>query len=120
MADRILLICWGRNITGREQHGLEVFNEALGYYGELQQAGRIERFDVAILEPNTTLQGYMALHGTREQLNALREDHRFQRLLIDASLVVEDLAEIEGAIGDGIAAQMPMYEEAVGRVPQMA
>jgi hypothetical protein len=120
MADRILFICWGRNITGREQHGLEVFNEAMGYYGELQQAGRIERFDVALLEPNATIAGFISLHGSREQLNALREDHRYQRLLIDASLIVEDLAQIEGAVGDGIATQMPMYEEAVGRVPQMA
>jgi hypothetical protein len=120
MADRVLFIGWGRPITGREQHGLEVFNEALAFYGELQEAGRIERFDVVLLEPNGQLEGFITLQGTREQLNALREDHRYQRLLIDAGLIVEHLMQVEGAVGEGIAQQMPMYEEAVGRVPQMA
>ncbi|HEU4977184.1 MAG TPA: hypothetical protein VFT50_18995 [Baekduia sp.] len=120
MADRILLISWGRPITGREQHGLEVFNDAVAFYGELQQAGRIEGFDVAMLDPNAQLDGFMLLHGSREQLNALREDLRFQRLMIDAGLIVDHLTAVEGAIGEGVMAQMPMYEEAVGRVPQMA
>lgn len=120
MADRILFIGWGQPITGRERHSLEVFNDALAFYGELQEAKRIERFDVSILDANTTLGGFMLLHGSREQLNALREDLRFQRLLIDAGLVVADLCAIEGAIGEGVAATMPMYEEAVGQVPQMA
>lgn len=120
MADRILFICWRQSIVGREQHSLEVFNDALSYYGELQQAGRIEGFDVSILDPNGALNGFMILHGSREQLNAVRADPRYLRLMIDAELVVEELCQVEGAMGEDLAAQMAMYEEAVGRVPQLA
>src|SRR5947209_5777936 len=52
MADRVLFISWGSPVHGREEHGLEVFNEALGMYGRMQQDGRIEGFDVTLLDPN--------------------------------------------------------------------
>jgi hypothetical protein len=37
MADAGLFIGWGPPVRGREEKGLEVFNEALGYYGEKQE-----------------------------------------------------------------------------------
>jgi len=42
MADRILFIGWGATVRGREERGLEVFNQAVGFYGRCQQEGRIE------------------------------------------------------------------------------
>ena len=47
MADRMLFIGWGTPVRGREERGLEVFNEALGLLGRMEQDGRIEGFDVA-------------------------------------------------------------------------
>ena len=55
MADRVLFISWRMVVRGREERALEVFNEALGLYGRMQQEGRIERFDVVLLEPNGEL-----------------------------------------------------------------
>ncbi len=49
MADRILFISWGAPVAGREERGLEVFNDAVGLYGRMQQEGRIESFDVVLL-----------------------------------------------------------------------
>jgi hypothetical protein len=120
MADRCLIISWGASVRGREQHGLEVFEEALAYYGEQQAAGAIEAFDVILAEPNGLMDGCMLLRGTHAQLDKLREDMRFRKLLVDASLIVEDLRIIEGFTGEGIGEQMPLYQEAVGHVPQMA
>jgi hypothetical protein len=37
MADAGLFIGWGAPVRGREAKGLEVFTEALAYYGRLQQ-----------------------------------------------------------------------------------
>ena len=42
MADAGLFIGWGAPVRGREAKGLEVFTEALAYYGRLQ-AGRGDR-----------------------------------------------------------------------------
>ena len=64
MADRMLFIGWGTPVRGREERGLEVFNESIGLYGRMQQEGRIEKFDVVLLDPNANLAGYIELHGS--------------------------------------------------------
>jgi hypothetical protein len=120
MGDRILVISWGAPLLGREQHGLEVFEQAAGYYGELQQAGRIDAFDIILLPAAGLMDGCMLLRGSHAQLDAVAEEEQFKRLLTDASLVVEDLRVSEGYTGEGIGQMMGMYAEAVGRVPQMA
>ena len=119
MADRMLFIGWGAPVRGREERGLEVFNEAMGLYGRLQQEGRIERFDVVLLQPSE-MNGYIELHGSAEQLAALREDEEFQRMTIAASLIVNDLRLVDGVTNAGIAEQMALYQDAVGKIPQMA
>jgi hypothetical protein len=121
MADRIMHITWGDNVAGREGRGLEVFNEAIGLYGRMQQEGRIERFEVALLEPNGgSTDGYITLHGSADQLNAVREDDEFRRNMADASLIVHNLCLCMGVVNEGVAREVEMYQEAVGRVPQMA
>ena len=120
MADRMLFIGWGTPVRGREERGLEVFNEAIGLYGRMQQDGRIERFDVVLLDPNADLNGYIELHGTAEQLSAARTDEEFRRMLIDASLIVEDMRIIEGFTNEGVAQEMALYQESIARVPQIA
>jgi hypothetical protein len=119
MADRILFIGWGATVRGREERGLEVFDAALGFYGRCQQEGRIESFDVILLEPHGGgLAGYMELHGSADQLNALRADEEFRRILIDASMIVDELGVVEGMANEGIAREMALYREAIARVPQ--
>lgn len=120
MADRVLLISWGTPVRGAEGRGLEVFNEALGLLGRMQQDGRIESFDVALLEPNGEMNGYVQVKGSAEQIAALRDDEEFQRNTLDASLIVDNLRHVEGYTNAGIAHQMELYQDAIGRVPQRA
>ncbi len=118
MADRMLFVGWGASVPGREERGLEVFNEAIGLYGRLQQDGRIEKFDVVLLDPNPGLSGYIELHGSADQLNAVRQSEEFRRTLADASLIVEDIRLVEGFTNDGVAREMALYQESIARVPQ--
>ena len=118
MADSVLMITWGSPVRGREERGLDVFNEALGLYGRLQQEGRIEGFDVALLQPNGLMDGFIALRGSAEQLSALRQDEEFRRTTVAASLIVDDFRLIDGSTGEGIARDMELYREAVAQVPQ--
>ena len=118
MADRVLLISWGSAVPGREERALEVFNEAIGICGRMQQEGRIEKFDVVLLQPNGDLNGYIELHGSAEQIAAVHEDEEFQRNTVDASLIVNNLRHVDGVTNEEIARQMSMYQEGVGRVPQ--
>ena len=121
MADRALFIGFGAPVRGREERAVEVFNESVGLYGRLQQAGRIEKFDIVLLEPNGSgMQGYFALHGTAQQLNDVREDEEFRRTLLDASLIVDGMRIIAGSTNEGVAKEMANYTEAIAKVPQRA
>src|ERR1700742_1088579 len=96
MADRVLMVSWGTPVRGSEERGLEVFNEALGLYGRMQQEGRIESFDVMLFEPNGAVNGCIVIRGSAEQLAAAREDDEFRRTTISAALIADDLRLIEG------------------------
>jgi hypothetical protein len=118
MADRVLFISWNTPVRGREERGLEVFNESMGLYGRMQQEGRIEKFDVVLLGPSGDLNGYIELHGSADQIAAVREDEEFQRNTIEASLIVDELRQLEGITNEEIARQISLYQESVSRVPQ--
>jgi hypothetical protein len=120
MADRLLMITWRDPVRGSEARALEVFNEALGILGRRQQEGAIDSFDVALMDPNGVLDGFMAIRGTRAQIDALRGDEEFRRNTVDASLCVDGIAHLEGSCNEGVAADMAMYEQAIGAVPQRA
>jgi hypothetical protein len=95
VADAGLFIGWGAPVRGREAKGLEVFSEALAYYGRLQQEGVIEGFETAILEPHGgDLQGFVLVRGSEERLAQLRVDDEFVRLSTRASLIVEGVGVI--------------------------
>jgi hypothetical protein len=120
MAERLMFIGWDGVVSGREERALEVFNDALGLYGRMQQDGRIEKFDVVLLGPNGGVDGYMELHGTPQQMAALREDEEFARVITAANLCVEGLSLVDGYTNEGIAPQMEIYKEAIAAVPQSA
>jgi hypothetical protein len=121
MADRMLMIAWGAPVRGREERGLEVFNEAIGLCGRMQQEGRIEKFEVRLLTPNGSgMNGYIEVHGTADQLAAFREDDDFERNTMDAAQIVDGLQHINGVCNEGVAEGMERYQEAIGRVPQHA
>src|SRR5262245_51643889 len=120
MADRLLFISWGATVRGREQRALEVFNEALGFYGRCQNEGMIESFDVTLLGPSgaSSLGGYIEVHGSVAQLAALRENAEFMRNIVNAQLIVDDVAIVDGFANQGVAEQITIYQEAIAQVPQ--
>jgi hypothetical protein len=120
MADRVLLFTGAEPVRGREERALEVFNESIGLYGRMQQDGRIEGFDITLLEPNAHMGGYAQLHGSQDQLNEVRESEDFQRMIVDAQLIVDGVQLIGGVSGAGVAEQIGMYQEAIAKVPQHA
>jgi hypothetical protein len=117
MADAGLFIGWGAPVRGREAKGLEVFNEALAYYGRLQQEGAIESFEPVILEPHGgDLQGFILLRGSEDRLARLRVDDEFVRLSTRASLIVESVGVIGAALGDGLQDSIATYQQAISQL----
>jgi len=69
MAEAALFIGWGEATRGREKEALEIFNKSVQYWGRLQQEGKIERFDVALLEPHgSDLGGFACCAARRSRL----------------------------------------------------
>ena len=119
MADRMLFISWGDVVRGREERALEVFDRIVGMYGRFQQQGRIERFDVTLLEPNGSIDGCFQVLGSRAQLDDVRADLEFRRSIAAATLIVDDLRVIDGVCNEGVAETMELFREAAANVPQM-
>jgi hypothetical protein len=112
MADAGLFIGWGEVVRGREERALDVFNETIELYGQLQSDGRIESFEVALLDPHGgELQGYAMLRGSEDQIDAVRRDENFIRVMTKASLVVDDLGLIPASIGEGLARAISIYQD---------
>ncbi len=120
MADRLLFISWGQTVRGREERALEVFNDAMGILGRMQQDGRIEKFDPVLLNPNGDLGGFIEVHGTAQQIASLREDEEFIRNTLDSELCVEQIRHVDGFANEGVARMMALYQEAISKVPQRA
>jgi hypothetical protein len=117
MADSGLFIGWGEVVRGREEKAIQVFNETVQYYSRLQQDGRIESFDVCLLEPHGgDLAGFILLRGSDEQLDAVHHDEEFQRQLTRANLIVEGLGIVPAAFGEEIGRQMSLYQAEVAEL----
>ncbi len=117
MAEAGLFIGWGEPVRGREERALAIFNESVQYWGGLQQQGRIERFDVALLPPHGgDLGGFALLRGTAEQIDSVRRDEEFRRLVQRVRLVVEDLGLVDALVDDGLAQGLGLYQDAVGQL----
>jgi hypothetical protein len=116
MADAGLFLGWGPPVRGREAKGLEVFGEAIQFYGRLQSEGRIESFEPVLLEPHGgELGGFFLIKGSVDQMSALRVDEEFERLTTRASFIVEDIGVVGAYIGDGLARAMGIYQEQIGQ-----
>jgi uncharacterized ubiquitin-like protein YukD len=51
------------------------------------------------------------LRGSEDQIDAVRRNEDFQRVMTKASLVVENLGLIPASIGEGLARAMAIYQE---------
>ena len=120
MADSVLFISWGDPVQAVRSGVSRCSTRPSATTAASQQEGRIESFDVTLLAPNGGLDGYFQLHGSADQLSALREDDEFRRILIDATLIVSNMSVADGSTGAGIEREVAMYQEAISKVPQTA
>lgn len=117
MAEAGLFIGWGAPVRGREAKSLDVFNQSIEYWGGLQQAGRIESFEVVLLYPHGgDLAGFALLRGTHDQLNEVGGDEEFLRLTTRAGMIVEGLGVVRAVLGDGLGQQIGLFQQAVGEL----
>jgi hypothetical protein len=119
MAGEALFVGWGQVVRGREQLALQVFQEAVSYYGKLQEGGQIERFDAYLLEPHGgDLAGFFLLHAERSALDTIRSSEEFQRLMVRAGSVIDNLGLVNASSGEALGQQMALFGETAQELPQ--
>jgi hypothetical protein len=121
MADAGLFIGWGAPVRGREERGLDVFEEALALEASLQEEGAIESFEVVLLAPHGGgLAGFVLARGSREQIAAVRQREDVMRMNVRAAMIVEELGVIDAYLGEGVASQVATYREAASALASPA
>ncbi|HEY1358468.1 MAG TPA: hypothetical protein VGF21_09195 [Thermoleophilaceae bacterium] len=117
MADAGLFIGWGQVVRNREKRALDVFNESMAYYASLEQDGKVESWEVVLLEPHGgDLAGFVLLRGSVDQMHAVRNEEEFQRRTTRADLIVENLGVVSAALGQGLADGMAIYQDEIAAV----
>jgi hypothetical protein len=112
MANDLLFIGWGSVVRGREEQALAVFGETVEFWTSAQQAGKIDSFEPVLLTPHGgDLAGFMLIRGPRANLDRIRSDHEFERLIARAGAVVDDLGLIDAYGDDALARQFGYFQE---------
>jgi hypothetical protein len=115
MADEALFLGWGEIVRGREAKAVEVFNESVQYYGQLQQDGAIESFDAWFLAPHGgDLGGFIILRGDRDRLDEIERSPEFERLQTRAGMIADRTGAIHAYTGEALARLMGQFQEASG------
>jgi hypothetical protein len=113
MADEALFIGWGEVVRGRERKAVDVFNESIQYYGQLQQDGKIESFDAWFLAPHGgDLAGFILLRAEREQLDEIQRSPDFERIQTRAGLIVDRVGVVNAYTGEALGRLMGQFQQA--------
>src|SRR5881397_3042904 len=115
--ERTLFIGWSTPVPGRETQVPETFNKALQTYERWQQDGSIEHYDTVLLDATGDLSGFVALHGSPQQIASIRQSDEFRDLMAESNLVVKGLRVYEGACGDAVKREIERFEKATQKVP---
>ena len=118
MAEAGVWVAWGIPTRGRERQALDLLRNSLTDYLEtLSREGRIERFDAALLRPQSTeLGGFILIQGTTEQIDALRTDRDFQTWVTQVQLVADKVGVVDAWVNDGLPAAYDLYEDALRKL----
>jgi hypothetical protein len=118
MAEAGLWVAWGIPARGRERPALDLLKHTTTeYLDRLVGDGRIERFDTAILKPQSTeLGGFILIQGTRQQIEGLRGDQDFGRWVTQVQLVADKVGIVDAWVNEGLADAIGLYEDALKKL----
>ena len=115
MSESALFVGWGQPVRGREKRSLDVFSDAVTYYGERVADGSIESFEPVRLNPHGgDLQGFFLIKGPAQGLATMKASEEFQRLHVRAGMIVEDLGIIDAWVDDAVLTQLGHFGDAAG------
>ena len=117
MADAGLFVGWGVVVRGRESQALELFNEFLGYCGDLLENGEIESFEPVFLEPHGgDLAGFVLIRGDADRLASIRMSDEWIKHVTRGGLMTENFGVVSSSMGERLEREMAVYVEQIGAI----
>lgn len=106
-----LLIRYGKIVPGREEQGIELWEEFVRYCSAKLTDGTLTFFEpfffaTSDLEEET---GFFVLRGPAPSMFAMMEEEEYQRLQQKGSLLLEHLRTDMLSVGDGIQVAMERF-----------
>ena len=87
--DAAIVITWGGGIAGREGKGLEVFMDALTFWGKQAADGKCEQPEAFLAQDGSG--GMLIIRGKSDALREINESDDGLMLISKAQLIVQDL-----------------------------
>jgi hypothetical protein len=117
MAKGAMFIGWHRPIPGRETVCFHIFKEFFGYLTKLQESGKIDSFEPAILSPHGgDLGGFVFIRGDRTAMMSMRDTEEWRKFEIEGNMNVLGLGILEAMVGIDFAARMSRFEAEAAHV----
>jgi hypothetical protein len=117
MSKAVIFLGWTRPMPGREQKGVQYFQEFLGYLTGLQESGDIDSFEVVILEPHGgDLNGFCLLRGDSEKISAVQRSDEYIAHITRSSLLLEGLGSIRGITGERVTEWMGLFGDVISKL----
>ncbi|KRD13766.1 hypothetical protein ASE48_29850 [Mycobacterium sp. Root265] len=107
-------IAWGLPTQGREPQALATLKSSRTFLAELADGGRIERFDVVVLRPQSSeLGGFILIQGSTQQIDQLRRAPDFERWVNTVQLVADRVGIVDAWVNDGLDEATDLYTDAL-------
>lgn len=118
MAEAGFWVAWGIPARGRERQALDLLKHTTtDYLDGLVRDGLIERFDTAVLKPQSTeLGGFILIQGTKLQIDSLRSDHDFGSWVAQVQLVADKVGIVDAWVNEGLPEAIELYEDALSKL----
>lgn len=112
MGTSVMLFGWNRSVPGREEVSAAHFDEFSGYLAACVKDGRIDAFDVVLLDPHSgDLNGFFLVRGDRAALDALASTNEWLSHIVRAGVHIDGLGVVRGVTGEAVGERMAMWKD---------
>jgi hypothetical protein len=100
-SEDLLFVGYDRPIAGRETTASELIEEGFAFLDKQKSDRKIEDYQAISLTPyGGDLSGFLLIHGSRHQLDALRASPEFDEFIVKAHMMMTGVRLITGLLGD--------------------
>jgi hypothetical protein len=108
-----LMIRWGAVQSGREDQALALFDETVGYYGGLIEAGRLTSFEPFFLTTSDleTEQGFFIVKGPVAEVFTVIDSEEYKSFLVKAAMLLHHVRVDMLTVGDAIGLELERFSK---------